>query len=122
MIPRKKLYSFLSAFGFAAKGLAEAVRTQFNIRFHFVATLVAVGMSIYFSISLTEWCFIILAIAIVWIAELLNTAIEYITDFVSPEYNDIAGKVKDIGASAALVAAIASAAIGLLIFTPRIMG
>lgn len=122
MIPRKNLSSFFKAFGYAAKGLAEAIRTQFNIRFHFVATLLAAGMGLYFSISLVEWCFIILAIAIVWIAELLNTALEYITDFVSPEYNDIAGKVKDIAASAALIAAIASAIIGLIIFIPKMIG
>jgi diacylglycerol kinase len=120
MIPRRNLSSFFSGFVFAAKGLAEAIRTQFNIRFHFVATLIALGMSYYFSLSVTEWCFIILAIAIVWIAELLNTALEYITDFVSPEYNLIAGKVKDIAASSALIAAIASAGIGLIIFIPKI--
>ncbi len=122
MIPRRNLSSFIASFGFAAKGLAEAIRTQFNIRFHFVATLIAVGMGFYLSISLAEWCFIILSISIVWIAELLNTALEYITDFVSPEYNDIAGKVKDIAASAALVAAISSAVIGLIIFIPKIIG
>src|SRR5438105_3944929 len=107
MKPRRNLKSFFGEFVFAAQGLAEAIRTQFNIRFHFVSTLIALGMSWYFSLTKTEWCFIILAIAIVWIAELLNTAIEYITDFVSPEYNHIAGKVKDIAAAAALVAAIA---------------
>jgi len=120
MKPRRNLLSFFEGFAFAAKGLAEAVRTQFNIRFHFVATIIALGLSFYFNLSTSEWCFIILAIAIVWIAELLNTAIEYITDFVSPEYNHIAGKVKDIAAASALVAAIASAAIGLLIFIPKI--
>ncbi len=121
MKPRRNLSDFFSGFGFAAKGLAEAIRTQFNIRFHFAATLITLGMSFYFSLSLSEWCFIILAIAIVWMAELLNTALEYITDFVSPEYNDIAGKVKDIAASSALVAAIASASIGLIIFIPKIV-
>jgi diacylglycerol kinase (ATP) len=120
MIPRRNLTTFFGGFVFAAKGLAEAIRTQFNIRFHFVATFIALGMSFYFSLSHTEWCFIILSIAIVWIAELLNTALEYLTDFVSPEFNDIAGKVKDIAASAALVAAMASASIGLIIFLPKI--
>src|SRR5689334_24166537 len=99
MIPRRNLTTFFGGFAFAAKGLAEAIRTQFNIRFHFVATIIALVMSFYYKLSIHEWCFIILAIAIVWIAELLNTALEYITDFVSPEYNDIAGKVKDIAAA-----------------------
>jgi diacylglycerol kinase len=121
MIPRRNLSSFFGGFVFASKGLAEAIRTQFSIRFHFVATLIALGMSFYFSLSMNEWCLIIIAIAIVWIAELLNTALEYLTDFVSPEYNHIAGKVKDIAASSALVAAIASAAIGLIIFIPKII-
>ena len=120
MIPRRNLTTFFGGFVFAAKGLAEAIRTQFNIRFHFVATIIALGMSFYFSLTPTEWCLIILSIGIVWIAELLNTALEYLVDFVSPEYNDIAGKVKDIAASAALVAAIASASIGLIIFIPKI--
>jgi diacylglycerol kinase len=120
MKPRRNLSSFVAGFAYAAQGLAEAIRTQFNIRFHFVATLAALGLSFYLKLGHTEWCLIILAIAIVWIAELLNTALEYLTDFVSPEYNDIAGKVKDIAASSALVAAAASAAIGLIIFIPKI--
>jgi diacylglycerol kinase len=116
----KNLNSFFGGFVYASKGLVESIRTQFNIRFHFVATVIAISLSFYFQLNITEWCFIILAIAIVWIAELLNTSIEYLTDFVSPEYNDLAGKVKDIAASAALVAAVASAVIGLIIFIPKI--
>jgi diacylglycerol kinase len=120
MKARRNLVSFLSGFVDAAKGLAESIRSQFNIRFHFVATIVAVGMSYYYKLDWVEWSIIILAIALVWVAELLNTAIEYLTDFVSPEHNFLAGKVKDIAAGAALVAAIASAIIGLIIFLPKI--
>jgi diacylglycerol kinase len=96
MKPRKNITSFFGGFIDAAKGLAESIRTQFNIRFHFVATIIVLCMSWYFKLSLMEWCFILISIALVWIAELLNTALEYLTDFVSPEYNHIAGKVKDI--------------------------
>ena len=120
MKPRRNLSSFFGGFIYAAQGLAESIRTQFNIRFHFGATIAAILLSFYFDLTMIEWCFIILAIAIVWIAELLNTALEYLTDFVSPEYNDLAGKVKDIAASSALIAAIASAAIGLIIFIPKV--
>jgi len=121
MQPRRNLASFLSGFVDAAKGLAEAIRTQFNIRFHFVATLFALGLSFYLKLNWEEWCLIILAVAIVWIAELLNTALEYLTDFVSPEYNHLAGKVKDIAAASAFMAALASTSIGLIIFLPKII-
>jgi diacylglycerol kinase len=120
MKSRRNLRTFLGSFVDAAKGFAEAVRTQYNIRFHFVGTVVALGMSYYYKLSWDEWSIIILAIAIVWLAELLNTAIEYIGDFVSPEYNHLIGKVKDISASASLIAAIASLTVGLIIFIPKI--
>jgi len=120
MIPRRNLRSFLSGFAYALQGLLEAIRTQFNIRFHFVATVVVLGMGFYFDLSIFEWCFILLSIGLMLTAELLNTAIEYLTDFVSPEYNDLAGKVKDIAAAAVLCAALVSAVVGLIIFVPKI--
>jgi diacylglycerol kinase (ATP) len=54
-------------------------------------------------------------------AELLNTAIEYLTDFVSPEHNLIAGKVKDIASAAVFITALCSAIIGLIIFIPYLL-
>src|ERR1044071_6689495 len=87
MKPRRNLRTFLSGFVDAAKGLGEAIRTQFFIRFHFFATVAALLLSYYYKLNWQEWSIILLAIAIVWLAELLNTAIEYFSDFVSPEYN-----------------------------------
>ncbi len=110
----------MSGFAYAAKGLVEAIKSQFNIRFHFVATILVIGLSFYYKLSATEWCFILLSIALVWTTELLNTALEYLTDFVSPEYNFLAGKVKDIAAGAVLIAAVISACVGLIIFVPKI--
>jgi len=120
MIVRRNFRSFMSGFVYAAKGLIEAVRSQFSIRFHFVATIIVIALSFYYNLSVTEWCFILLSIALVWTTELLNTALEYLTDFVSPEYNYLAGKVKDIAAGAVLMTAILSACVGLIIFIPKI--
>ena len=120
MIPRRNFRSFMNGFGYAAKGLVEAIRTQFNIRFHFAATIIVTSLALYVGLSVTEWCLIILSIGLMWTTELLNTAIEYLTDFVSPEYNDLAGKVKDIAAAAVLLAAVASAAVGLIVFIPKL--
>ena len=120
MIVRRNFRSFMSGFGYAARGWLEALRSQFNIRFHFAATAVVLVLSWYFRLNTWEWCIIILSIGLIWTAELLNTAIEYLTDFVSPEYNDLAGKVKDIAAAGVLLAALATAAIGCIIFLPKI--
>ena len=119
MMVRRNFRTFLGGFADAARGWVEALRTQFNIRFHFFATLVVLSLSAYFCITTVEWCVIILCVGLIWTAELLNTAIEYLTDFVSPEYNDLAGKVKDIAAAGVLLAAATTAAVGLIIFLPH---
>jgi diacylglycerol kinase len=121
MMVRRNFRSFMSGFVYASKGLLEAIRSQFSIRFHFVATIFVLALSWYFNLSLTEWCFILLSIGLMWTAELLNTAVEYLTDFVSPEYNDLAGKVKDIAAAAVLFSALVTASIGLIIFVPKVL-
>ena len=71
---------------------------------------------IYFKISISDWCWLALSISIVWITESINTAIEKLVDLVSPEYNVLAGAIKDIAAGAVLIASIFAIAIGVLIF------
>lgn len=67
-----------------------------------------------------EWCWIILAIAIVWTAEALNTAFEFLADVASPEFHPTVRDAKDVAAGAVLVTAIASAIIGTVIFLPHL--
>jgi diacylglycerol kinase len=67
----------------------------------------------------TEWCWIIIAIALVFITEMLNTSIEFLTDLVSPNYHPLAKNTKDVAAGAVLVAAIIAIILGLMIFLPK---
>jgi len=84
------------------------------------ASLAALGAGAYFAISALEWCAVVLAIALVWVAEALNTALERLTDLASPQYNPLAGKAKDIAAGAVLIAALGAVSIGVIIFGPRL--
>jgi len=111
----------IRSFGYAFKGLAHATRTQLNFRIHLAATLIAVFMGYALHISVNDWRWIILCIALVLIAELFNTAIEFLTDLVSPEYNELAGHVKDVSAGAVTVAAAFALVMGLIIFLPKLL-
>jgi len=112
---------FIRGFGYAFKGLKYATATQLNLRVHLVATLIALFMGYALDISTSEWLWIILCIALVLIAELLNTALEFLTDLVSPDYNELAGHVKDVSAGAVLVCAIFALITGAIIFLPKLM-
>jgi diacylglycerol kinase (ATP) len=112
---------FFKGFGYAFKGLLYTAVTQLNFRVHLVAMLVAIFMGYALQISGNEWQWIILCIALVLVVELLNTAIETLTDLVSPQYNEKAGQVKDVAAGAVVITALFALITGLSIFLPKII-
>lgn len=94
--------------------------TQANARIHAVATVLVVGAGFFFGLTRLEWALVVAAIALVWTAEAINTAIESAIDLVSPAQHPLAGRAKDAAAGAVLAAAIGAAIVGVCVFGPRI--
>lgn len=115
------IHARIKSFGFALKGIKLFFLTQHNAWIHLAAAIVTIIAGFYFHLNTNEWCWIVAAISLVFICEAFNTAIEFLTDLVSPDYNEKAGKVKDLAAGAVLIASITALVIGLLIFLPKIM-
>ena len=107
------------SFGFAFRGLLTLVRTQPNARIHLLVTALVVFAGYYFDVSRTDWLFLCVVIAVVWVAEALNTGIEHLADAVSAEYHPHIEKAKDTAAAAVLIAAAIAVVIGLLVFLPH---
>lgn len=108
-------------FRVAFRGIAILVRTQFHARIHLLATIVVIVAGISCSVSRTEWCLLVLSIGLVWASEAVNTAIEAAVDLASPEFHELAGSAKDVAAGAVLLASLAAAVVGGLIFGPRLL-
>lgn len=108
----------MASFGYALKGIGTLLQTQPNARIHLVATLAAVSAGSYFSLNRYEWIAIVLAIGLVWLAEAMNTALEFLTDLVSPDYHPLAGKAKDVAAAGVLLSALAALVVGLIVLGP----
>ena len=108
----------LRSFQFAFQGVWQFFRQENNARFHLLATFIVAVVGFYVGLKRNEWLWITLAVALVWVTESINTAIEKLVDMVSPGYDTRAGAVKDLAAGAVLLAAIASFIIGTLIFWP----
>ena len=120
-MPGSYLNGRLRSFGHAFLGLKVLLQTQHNARIHALATLLVVAAGALFRISLLEWALVVLAVAGVWATEALNTAIEFLVDLASPGFHPLAAKAKDVAAGAVLVAAIASLAVGVLVFGPHVL-
>lgn len=110
-----------ASFGYAFKGMADLFKNQPNARIHLMAATIAILAGVFFQISRMEWIAVLLCIALVISLEAVNTAIEYLTDLVSPGMHPLAGKTKDVAAAAVLLAAIGAILVGGMIFLPKIM-
>ncbi|MFG1733818.1 diacylglycerol kinase family protein [Paenibacillus sp. 843] len=110
---RQSLYR---AFGCAMRGILTAVQTERNMKIHIAAALIVFIAAALLQLDRVSWLFLVLAIALVFIAELVNTAVEAIIDLISPEEHVLARVAKDTAAGAALVAAVFAVVIGILVF------
>lgn len=110
----------LLSFKYALKGILYLIKSQHNAWIHLTACLLVIFFGFYFSVTNTEWILLVLSIGIVFAAEAFNTAIELLVDKISPEYNQIAGRIKDLAAGAVLFTALAAAITGTIIFWPKI--
>jgi diacylglycerol kinase len=114
------LKQMFKSIGIAFDGIIDLIKSENNAKIHLVSTIVVVIVGLKLQFLAIEWLWISLAIAGVWVAELINTAIEKLTDLVSPEINPIAKKVKDYAAGAVLVMAIWAIFVFCLISFPHL--
>ena len=111
----------IRSFGFAFNGLWLLIKEEHNARIHFLAALIAVGAGIYFQLSPNEWIAIVFAIALVFIAEIINSSVEKLADTVTKEKNEGIKKTKDLAAGGVLLSAITSLIIADIIYIPKII-
>ncbi len=106
---------------YACKGTIVAVKQERNLRIHLYITMLVILSGIICQLSFIEWGIIFLCISSVISLEIINTAIEELVNFISPEYNKKAGKIKDLSSGSILVAAFFSVIIGCFIFIPKFL-
>lgn len=105
-------------FGYALNGIRLFFKECRNAKIHLVAAALAVLTGFALKIHPSGWTWILVSIVLVFITEMLNTAIEKLADEVTREKNPEIGKLKDISAGAVLISALFAVVIGLLIFIP----
>ena len=115
---RAFFFSRMQSFKHAFAGWYYVLRTQRNAWIHALASVLVVLLAAWLGLGLRDWTELIIAVAMVWTAEFINTALEAVVDLASPQRHPLAKVGKDVGAAAVLIAAFAAALIGLLVLGP----
>ncbi|WP_145045684.1 diacylglycerol kinase family protein [Paenibacillus xylanexedens] len=100
----------------AAEGIAYGFQTQRNVRVHTGVALIMCAAGFFFGISRTDWMFVLTAIFLVLVTELMNTAVEAAVDLAHPDIHPLAKAAKDTAAGAVLLAAVFAVIIGCVVF------
>lgn len=108
-------------FTFAWNGIKEVVKTEQNFQFHLIATALVISIGFGFKLTGVEWTIIVLIIGLVLVAEMINTVVERMIDYIKPDVHPQAGMIKDMAAGAVLVAAFIAVIIGCIIYLPKIV-
>lgn len=110
----------IRSFRYAFQGMATLLKDEHNSRIHVCVMIAVILAGILFGITSYEWCILLLCFGLVLMAEAMNSAIEAIADMVMPEFHPLVKKAKDVAAAGVLISAMASVAIGLVVFLPYI--
>lgn len=110
----------INSFGFAARGILDLFQHHQNAQIHLGVSIIVVIFGFLLDISPIEWIALVVCMALVIALEGINSAIEYLTDLVSPNHHPLAGKAKDIAAGAVLWAVMGAIIVGGIIFFPKI--
>jgi diacylglycerol kinase (ATP) len=120
--PLRRAPSIFDSFNFAVEGIIHVLRTQRNMRVHFVVAIVVLVAAIWVGVSKLELIALLLAIAFVFIAEMINSALEQAIDVATTSFDPLAKLAKDVAAGAVLIATVNAAAIGYLVFSGEVAG
>lgn len=112
--------SRLRSFRFAWDGIASFFHREHNAWLHFMATIAVFTTALLVGVTKTELLALVFAIGLVWIAEMFNTCIERVMDFVSEQKHPEIKFIKDLAAGAVLIASITALVIGVVVFIPKL--
>ena len=110
----------LKSFKYSFNGLKILFREEHNSRIHLTTAIIVIGVSILFEIEKSEWLAIILSIGLVFSFEIINSSIENLCDFISPEKHQAIKKIKDLSAAAVFVSTLTALIVGFIIFIPKL--
>jgi diacylglycerol kinase (ATP) len=119
-VPTVRSRSILWSFDYAIRGIVHTLRTQRNMRFHLIAAALVFIAALVYRVSGLELIALIFAVGLVFVCELMNTAVETVVDLATQNYDPLAAIAKDVSAGAVLISAVIAVSVGYVVFFSRV--
>ena len=115
------MVKFFHALGWAFQGIYQAFLEERNMKIHLCAALTVIIAGWYLALPSWQWAILILTIGLVFVCEMVNTAVERVVNLCTQQYHPLAAMAKNVAAGSVLVAAVVAILIGGIIFLPYVL-
>jgi len=115
-----RVRKLLDSFHYAIDGIIYTLKTQRNMKVHFLAAIAVLFLSLFLKVSKLEVLILFFTISLVIIAEMINTSIEAAIDLITDKYHELAKIAKNVAAGAVLIASLNAIIVGYMIFFDRL--
>ena len=112
--------SRIKSFRFAMDGIVSFFKREHNAWLHFLATIAVFTLAALVEVTKIELLALVFAVGFVWVAEMFNTCIEHVMDFISDQRHTEIKFIKDLAAGAVLTAVLTALAVGAVVFIPKL--
>ena len=116
----RRRHSLVESFNYAVEGIIHVLRTHRNMRLHFAAAVLVLVLALLLGVDRLELVALLLSVAFVLVAEMINSAIEAAIDVATSSFDPLAKLAKDIAAGAVLIASVNAVAVGYIVFARRL--
>jgi diacylglycerol kinase (ATP) len=116
----RRAQTLLESFNFAVEGIIHVLRTQRNMRIHFLVAVIVLVAAVGIGVNKMELIALLIAITFVFITEMINSALEQAIDVATTSFDPLAKLAKDVAAGAVLVATVNALAVGYLVFSGEV--
>ncbi len=117
-----KQQGFSNTFKNARKGMRLVLKSEVNIRVHFIIAMAVIAFAFVLDFDAEKMCILLLTVGFVIVSEMINSAIEFSLDAVfHNRYSRLVGMAKDISAGAVMLTSVIAVVIGILLFAPAIL-
>ncbi|MHB9031660.1 MAG: diacylglycerol kinase family protein [Anaerolineae bacterium] len=118
---KKQPIKFLTSVKHALDGVWHVIQQERNARIHLVIACLVIILAILLRLDILHWLLLLVAIGLVFTAEMLNTVVEILVDLTVQEVHPMAKTAKDVAAGAVLLMAVVAAVIGIFVFGPPLL-
>jgi diacylglycerol kinase (ATP) len=117
-LKRRTFRNFIDSIRYSVEGFTAAIKHEPSFREDLLFAILLVPFAIILPVNAVSTAVMVASLFLIIIIELLNSAIEWIIDYLRPERHPLAKRIKDMGSAAVFLSYLNCIAVWAILLWP----